>query len=201
MKQAGKIWLPDGDNFFVNRQEYELHDFEVAMRHVSNFRNAVDIGAHVGFWSRRLCSKFLTVASFEPVPDHYECLTKNTEEFLNISRHNVALSNTAGNVYINQHVENSGMSCVTELETGLKVETKTLDSYNIENVDFIKIDVEGFEPEVLHGSAKTITTFKPVLFIEVLNKYKSNSPVFSILDNFGYAQVMQIAENYIFKSK
>ena len=200
MKQAGEIWLPSGDNFFVNKQEYELHDFSIAMQHVSDFRNAVDIGAHVGFWSRRLCSKFLTVMSFEPVPDHFECLVKNTEGYHNINRHNIALSNTVGNVYINQHLENSGMSCITDSTTGLMVQTSTLDSHNLENVDFIKIDVEGYEPEVLQGAERTITTHNPVLFIEVLNKYKQTSPVFDILASYGYTQVGQVAENYIFKN-
>lgn len=200
MKQAGEIWLPSNDNFFVNRRDYELHDFSVAMQHVSNFQNAIDVGAHVGFWSRRLCSKFLKVTSFEPVPDHFECLIKNTEGHHNIERHNIALSNTAGDVYIDQHVENSGMSCITDSTTELLVQANTLDSYNLENVDFIKIDVEGYEFAVLQGAERTITTYNPVLFIEVLNKYKQNSTVFDILASYGYTQVGQVAENYIFKN-
>ena len=200
MKQAGEIWLPSGDNFFVNEQEYELHEFSVAMQHVSEFRNAIDIGAHVGFWSRRLCSKFLKVTSFEPVPDHFECLVKNTERYHNIERHSIALSNTAGNVYINQHIENSGMSCITDSTTGLPVKTNTLDSYNLENVDIIKIDVEGYEPEVLQGAERTITTYNPILFIEVLGQYKQTSPVFDVLARYGYTQVEELADNYIFKN-
>ncbi len=92
------------------------------------------------------------------------------------------------------------MSCITDSTTGLMVQTSTLDSHNLENVDFIKIDVEGYEPEVLQGAERTITTYNPVLFIEVLNKYKQTSPVFDILASYGYTQVGQVAENYIFKN-
>jgi FkbM family methyltransferase len=201
MKQSGEIWLPDGDDFFVNRHDYEVHDFNLAMEHVSEFRNALDIGAHVGFWSQRLADKFGQVISFEPVPDHYDCLAKNIESKTNVYVHNVAVGNEIGTVYMNQTIENSGMSSIVDNETGLKVPLVTIDSLGLNDIDFIKIDVEGFEPLVLRGAKKTILESRPVIFMEILNQYKDSSDAFSIMAEYGYEQVAQTAENYIFKFK
>ena len=41
----------------------------------------------------------------------------------------------------------------------------------LENVDFIKVDVEGYELEVLKGSENTIKSFKPVIFIEIAKNF------------------------------
>ena len=48
----------------------------------------------------------------------------------------------------------------------IDVEVRTLDSFGFEDVGFIKIDVEGFEREVLMGGIQTILKSKPILYIE-----------------------------------
>ena len=201
MKKAGNIWLPDKDSFFTNKLDYELHDFKLAMTHPTNFRVAIDIGAHVGFWSCRLAEKFQTVLSFEPIPDHFECLQKNTENLLNNQIFNVALSNTEKQVFMSQAFENSGMSSVIDEETNLCIDAKTLDSFNLNDIDFIKIDVEGHEHEVLEGAKDTLNRCRPVLFIEVLNANTATSPVFSTLSSWGYTQAAKVQENYIFVNR
>lgn len=201
VKKAGNIWLPDKDNFFTNRQEYELNDFNIAMKWPPDFQVAIDIGAHVGFWSRRLAEKFTTVLSFEPVPDHYECLKKNTEHLSNVETFNIALSDVDKKLFMSQTFENSGMSSVVDSETGLSVEARTLDSYNLNNVDFIKIDVEGHEQAVLDGAKDTLMRCRPALFIEVLNSNRSTSTVFSTLESWGFAEAARIQENYIFVTR
>ena len=65
---------------------------------------ALDVGAHVGIWSRRLAEKFKTVVAFEPVPKHIECWKKNMENFIKensdwdnyTTLHSVALSHENG---------------------------------------------------------------------------------------------------------
>ncbi len=54
-----------------------------------------------------------------------------------------------------------------ELLIEKEVQAKPLDDFEIAGVDFIKIDVEGHEVEVLHGAAKTIAQSRPVVLIEV----------------------------------
>ena len=56
-----------------------------------------------------------------------------------------------------------------------EVEVISLDEWikdnPLENVDFIKVDVEGYELEVLKGSENTIKSFKPVIFIEIAKNF------------------------------
>ena len=70
---------------------------------------------------------------------------------------------------------NSGMSTLMTPrwklpQTTVIVETRTLDSYNLPKVDFIKIDVEGWEEQVLEGGMKTILKYRPIMYIEIWKK-------------------------------
>jgi hypothetical protein len=71
------------------------------------------------------------------------------------------------------------------------VDVNTLDSFNIENVSVLKIDVQGYEPKVLDGAKETILKNKPVIFIEVeapqLSIYGWNeNDIFSRIEALGY---------------
>jgi hypothetical protein len=81
-----------------------------------------------------------------------------------------------------------------------KIYTNTLDSFNIQNVSFIKIDVEGFERSVLSGAINTIIKYTPTILIEIwctsensIKKFnkekeeiKKQFDVFEYLFNLGY---------------
>ena len=49
----------------------------------------------------------------------------------------------------------------------VQIETRTLDSYALDNVGFIKIDVEGYEHTVLKGARKTLMHCHPIMLIEL----------------------------------
>ena len=53
----------------------------------------------------------------------------------------------------------------------IEIDVRTIDSYNIDNVGFIKIDVEGNEYDVMLGGVKTIDKFKPTCMIECYPKF------------------------------
>ena len=113
---------------------------------------------------------------------HIECHKKNCEGLDNITLHECALSDAEANGLMKTQDYNSGIS---SLQTGFKdkltsidphsfkenymVKTKTLDSFNLSGIDFIKIDVEGYELHVLSGGRETIAKNKPKLFIEIWN--------------------------------
>jgi FkbM family methyltransferase len=200
MKLCNNIWLPDGDTFFQQRGDYELADYQHVMRYCEQRRVAIDCGAHVGYWSRRLVKDFQHVHAFEPVPEHHECLVANTHEYKNITLYNTAVSSVGGSVFMRQAVENSGMSTVSTTATELEVDLITIDSVGIADVDLIKIDVEGHEHNVLIGAQNTILKYEPLLFVEILHAHRSSSPVFDLLKHWGYTQILQVQENYLFVS-
>lgn len=198
MKLCNDIWLPDGDAFFQNRGDYERADYDQVIQRCEQRRTAIDCGAHVGYWSRRLAGDFERVHAFEPVPDHYECLVANTQDYDNITLHNVAVSSVNGTVYMRQTVENSGMSTVSTEPTEIAVPMITVDSLAITDVDLIKIDVEGHEQNVLLGAQNTILQYEPLLFVEILNSQVKHTGVFDLLQHWGYQQILRVQENYLF---
>ena len=69
-----------------------------------------------------------------------------------------------------------------------KVQCKTLDSLNFSDVDFVKIDVEGHELEVIQGSRKVLKKYKPILLVEIEQRHLEHSffDVVKYIENLGY---------------
>jgi FkbM family methyltransferase len=129
-------------------------------------KNFIDIGAHNGTWSISLGEKAVKTYSFECNIEPYCCLCGNI--YLKglcdkVIPHNIGLSNTHEIKQYHIRSSDGGGNGFTELgkirdESSLikYLEVKTLDSFNLENIGFIKIDVEGHEKEVLEGAVNTL---------------------------------------------
>ncbi len=76
-----------------------------------------------------------------------------------------------------------------------KVPTIVLDEVNFQQVNFIKIDVEGMELKVLLGSKKLIEKFKPILLVEYLKSDKEK--LISFIKNNGYKIYAGLGANYV----
>ena len=201
-----KIWLPDGDTWARWSDTWELDEYNEVMQHIPKKSVALDIGAHVGLWSKRLVKEFEHVHCFEPVKKHIECWHANvTNDFNNVDIYNVALSVAAGTSKMKVPVKNSGMAtlhyeglnaAVVEA-TEEDVEVRTLDSYDFDQVDFIKIDVESFELKVLQGAENTIRKYKPIMYIEVCDP-----EAYTFIENLdiGYRIFYSNGMNRLFKS-
>ena len=170
-----------------------------ALEHVKKFGIAVDVGANVGLISVPLTKKFSKVISIECVPNTFECLEYNLSKCSNSVCYNFALSDQTGviDVAIPQHngtTVSSGWASISqdrknsfEEKVVIKVETRTLDSLNLEGLDFLKIDVEQAELMVVKGAINTIKKFKPV--IEFENKRGENKSVLELLESNGYVMM------------
>ena len=143
-------------------------------------RNAVclDIGANIGL-TTVLMANFASdgkVYSFEPSPINLKYLKMNIiqNKFNNIQVIESAVGSECGFVNFimpSQAGANSTVARNVPLDvTFSKVPVITIDNWvkslNLNQIDLIKIDVEGFEPNVLIGAAKTITQLKPKLYME-----------------------------------
>ena len=163
---SSEFWTVDGNHSqptLINdttgryRQERQRTN---ALQYVESKRNCIDIGSHVGLWTRELASKFEQVYCFEPNPVFIECFKKNITE-TNVQLFQYGLSN-------NEHTASMKETNSTMMndEPG-SIQCRTLDSFNLNNIDFIKIDVDGFEVKVLNGAIETITRNKPAINIEM----------------------------------
>ncbi|HNE50584.1 MAG TPA: FkbM family methyltransferase [Chitinophagales bacterium] len=141
-----------------------------------------DVGANIGETTLNF-AKLATegkIYSFEPVPFLYNRLKTNINlnTFNNIELHNLALSDREEELYFEnpKNSNSAGISMHKEYTTTANVvHSTTIDAFifqnNISKIDFIKIDVEGFEHYVINGARNTLLQHKPLLFIEIDNRY------------------------------
>jgi FkbM family methyltransferase len=139
---------------------------------------AVDAGASVGghsLYMAAVCG--LRVHAFEPLV-HEQAVANVALNNLwhRIEVHPVALGDRPGRV---RHVRDGIM------EPGGDIEVRTLDSYELDDVAVIKIDVEGMEPSVLRGAADTIRRCRPVIFAEEHNQAEHDA-IAAVLEPAGY---------------
>ena len=196
MRMQKKIWIPEKDTWSGWSENYESREYKKLQL---NGNLCLDIGAHVGIWTKRLSRDFSQVICFEPLQKHIECHKKNCENLSNVTLYACALSDVETNSVMSTRDFNSGMSSLLNKKFKDKdeviVKTKTLDSFNLPKVDFMKIDVEGYEAQVLSGAKKTILKWKPKIYIEIWPKYVDT--VSKILGEMGYSITKMSDLNYL----
>lgn len=142
----------------------------------------VDIGAHWGNHAAFMAHQAKELYLFELRPDSFEVLKQNTRLWANkCSYHNLAIGDYSGSVsYEQEHANNVGSTKV--IEGFGSVLMVPLDTLNL-SPSFIKIDVEGYEVQVLKGAAKTIKEHRPILAIEVA---ENEAAINAMMREMGY---------------
>jgi FkbM family methyltransferase len=210
MKEICGIWLPDHEEHLLphilkgplvdGKGTYQLPKIQLALSHTKGRRFAVDVGAHVGLISRILAMDFEHVEAFEPLPDHQQCFTQNVWAE-NVTLHGCALGSAPGEVMICRFPGNSGHSHVAD-HGDIAVPLQTLDSFELEAVDFVKIDTEGYERDVLLGAIETLKRCRPTLMVEQKpnngRRYGGDDyAALKLLERLGARRVAQKAGDYI----
>jgi FkbM family methyltransferase len=178
MFQHQGVWFPDGEKHFPDwmnsageivdgKGTYQIKKLRAAMKHCNDSRVAVDVGGHVGLWSMHLRKKFQMVFAFEPVKAFRECFEKNVSG-LGVTLEPYALGASSGSVVMAYETTDSGGTHIARAGSGdeFGIEMRTLDSFQLCDVDFIKIDCEGYEHHVINGARETILRCKPCIIVE-----------------------------------
>jgi FkbM family methyltransferase len=166
----------------------------------------IDIGAHIGYFSR-LASEVVglngKVYSFEPTASTYKLLESNTLSVKNIKSINKAVFSENKEIEFNDYGPRySAMNSFTagrfdkEAERGftkLKVKAIKLDDFTFKNnikPNFIKIDAESAEYDILQGMQKIMKTDKPIITVEVgdfgIRNIKTSKELIEYVMSFGY---------------
>ena len=130
-----------------------------ALRYVKKYDNCLDIGSNVGEWTRPLATKFKKVYCFEPNPIFRECFIRNIP-LDHVELFPYGLSNrthTASQEFNEQLLKD---------EPG-NVQCRTLDSFAFTDIDFVKIDVDGFEVPLLQRRQGNICSKNIVAVINI----------------------------------
>lgn len=149
--------------------------------HVPDGATIIDVGANIGTTAIMMNRTIRNahIVAIEPTPAGFACLQRNIEanKIQNCNLIQAAMGDTIGTTLFHQmpyiagsHVVTSEHPTIHEEAHAIRVDLLTIDEVvereKLSRVDFIKIDVEGFEPSVIRGAAKTIAKFNPAVFVE-----------------------------------
>ena len=185
----------------------------------------LDIGANIGCTAILFSNFSRYVYAFEPSPTTFKFLEKNVlnSEKKNISLQNIALGkeNTDSTITFSPSNRSGGfISNKIQASSGHQVEKikikkldGLIDSLGINKVDFVKIDVEGFEKDVIDGAKETLQLHKPLLVLELnhwcLNAFqrisipdffdflRSNFPILLAVDGSTYMDLHNESDSYV----
>jgi len=151
--------------------------------------NALDIGAHVGIWSRHLVKQFDNVYAWEPIQSNCECLIKNVPE---VTLFPFAAASAQGKSFAKPDVKGNNGGYFLDENGDQEVVKKVIDDFDFKNITFIQMHIKGMEYDALQGMKKTLTLYHPTIvyqsYSHQLKKYghtEENIELF--LTNLGYS--------------
>lgn len=138
--------------------------------------NTIDVGCHLANWSYRLSKLSQTVYAFEPHPllvDNiqragiknlvlYESALSDVEGFFELGLPVIDGLVRFGNASLSPQVKAAWDTTNTR-----PVKTSRLDSFNLNDISLLKIDVEGHEISVLQGASKLLQKWRPAVIVEI----------------------------------
>ncbi|MEZ4923134.1 MAG: FkbM family methyltransferase [Crocinitomicaceae bacterium] len=173
------------ENVIYERGVYELGTVSTIQQYLKPGDSFVDAGANIGFLSL-LASSIVgpkgKVYAFEPVVDTFQILQENKSMngFEQLIIHPFGLGEIEESVTIYPEKENRGGASISHKHgtEGEQIKIKTLDGLELSAVKMIKIDVEGYEMNVLTGARNTILKDQPILIVEFSsNRNNTHDPL------------------------
>jgi FkbM family methyltransferase len=187
MKQWHGLSLPDSEEHLIQWMSdvghtrdgiptYQYSKYERALAKVPRGRRrvAVDVGSNIGLWSMWMALDFDDLFCFEPVKEYRECLYQNLTLVNATGAKILPYALGAERKKVHMVATTPGSNGDTEVRVAAfddavkttSAHMRTLDSGDFNTLDFLKIDCEGYELNVLKGAEETIARCRPVIIVE-----------------------------------
>ncbi len=193
---------------FRSGEFYEVHDLITLQELIGPCDTVIDVGANIGnhalFFATHLPAR--RVVAFEPIPETFEMLRRNID--LNNKSHvvcaealGVGHSNGAARISFQDRANTGLTSLSMDAEGSIRI--IRLDDWFADfphHIDLIKIDVEGFELNVLQGAQDLLKRHKPVVHMEIWRSSRTAVASQALLADLGYSEPTQIepSGNWLF---
>jgi len=200
MKLVEGWQVPDIDECCINALLVELPDLNVSYTHMNQFRTVIQAGGNIGVYSATMAGQFERVITVEPDLVNYQALLLNVAGHANIEHHWAAFGDKIGTASVDHpYPENIGAH---QLKVGSDVRVLTIDSFCVDNCDFIQLDIEGYEHLALLGAERTIKKTYPIITLELKglgSRYGySDEDTINLLQDWGYEIVGRVNRDVIF---
>lgn len=203
LEKVNGFWVPSNDihigqwkagaPFTQNKCLLQFLDYCKTQN--KKFDLVLDIGAWCGTWAKAIEPYTKKVVAFEPDKVHFECLERNCT--INCDPRQEAVGAEIKNISLTM----DDFTQAKRVDSEGDIRCVTIDSLEYDKVDMIKIDVEGYEMEVLKGAVKTLENVN-YLMIELNNNSKkygsSNLEIEKYLSSLGFKVLMQKWPDKIF---
>ena len=200
MKLVEGWQVPDIDECCINALMVELPDLLQSYAFMTQFRTVIQAGGNIGVYPATMAEQFERVITVEPDFVNYQALLLNVAGHANIEHHWAAFGDKIGTASVDHpYPENIGAH---QLKAGNDVRVLTIDSFCVDNCDFIQLDIEGYEHLALLGAEKTIKKTYPVITLELKglgSRYGyTDEDTIGLLQDWGYEIVGRVNRDVIF---
>jgi FkbM family methyltransferase len=200
------VWPANDENSWAGQNEHK-DLYKTVLPYVKNKGIMIQAGGNCGFILSTFVDHFDFVYTFEPDVVNFYCLSQNVTSD-NVFKMQACLGETNGTTRVQQLIredrphDTGGVHVAGDGYLPLI----SIDSLNLPGCDLLQLDVEGFELKALKGAVNTITKYKPVLCVELcekwLNRYDdSSSEVIEFIQSLGYTLVDTEGVDHIFICK
>jgi FkbM family methyltransferase len=189
----GKKWIVGAGEHGYWLGSYEMQKRQVFEEAIPKGAVVYDIGANVGYYSLLaavLVGEEGKVYAFEPLPRNIDYLRRHVglNHFAQVEIIEVAVSDRSGKIAFDLgpssamgHIAESG-----EIEVQQVCLDELLDAGEIQPPEFMKVDVEGAEYDVLKGARTLLERYRPILFLDT-HQREAHQPAITLLEELGYS--------------
>ena len=185
---------------------WEEHQHDIIDKYLDEKSIAIEAGSHIGTISVKLARTCKFTYCFEPVINTYSLLEFNMNRNCETSKYklfNKGLGESIKNENISW-ISNEGPGGIgltnnfyeptTQRDKTETIEIITINSLNLDRLDYIKIDVEGYKEHIINGGIDTIKKYKPIIVLECYETFVPLKPAslefiknkYNLLINIGY---------------
>jgi len=156
----------------------------------------LDIGSNIGYYvllEHKIVGNEGKVIAIEPSPANYNILKENIKlQNSNIENYNFAVGNKNGITRFVIDKRSNGCMTIPEgeepkipgdiIEVPIKKIDDFVDEIKLQQLDFLRMDVEGYENYIFDGMSKTLERFKPMIQVEIHARLMGNETTIKLLE-------------------